>query len=166
MRRRGFRKNWVSRQEHLWVVNNTADFSLAAGTVLDGAMVAPSDWVTRAGFEKATYVRSRGWFTARATATGGAGAVYMVVLVRAAGQAVLDPSLTATLRDYDVLWTGGGVVAKVAPADESQAVVMPAIDIRTKRKLTEDQEINFYVRASPGVALTLSYAFRSLIVPK
>lgn len=164
-RRSGFRKNWVSRQEHFWAVANTANFTVAAGTILDAALVAPSDFAVRAGLEKATVVRMRGWFAARNTSSNSS-AWYLIVVVREAGSAALDPSLTASLRDYDVLYTAGGIISRPAVGDDSQVAYIPAFDIPVKRRLTENQEINLYMRCDAGTACTVSYAIRSLVVIK
>lgn len=164
-RRTGFRKSWISRQEHFWDVANTGDFAVAAGSILDAAIVVPSDYAVRVGFERATVVRMRGWVAVQASVAATQGFVYGMFVVRNAGSAALDPNLTASLRDYDVLSTFGGHIAKVVNGDHSQ-VMYHTIDIPVKRKLTEDQEINMYVKASPGVASIVSYVCRTLVAIK
>lgn len=159
---RGRRTNWVSRQEHLWTVSKTSDFAVAAATVFETDIVSPSDWTSRAGFERATLVRVRGWILAYAAGTVN-DTVDLAIYHRDDRLAAVDPSLAATYTGNDILWTSGGLAAKVATGDHSQ-VVFREVDIRVKRKLVENSSITLVGHST--AAVTYSICLRGLVVPK
>ena len=139
-------------------------------TVADAAsqafnLVQDSDWVTASAAERGTILRIRGWLsvlnkTAEAARPAGSWFGYIHLL----DEDALSPSgaVSATYRDEDIFWTGGGSFPAV-PATANSVVSERIIDVKTMRKIRSGQELRLILTNSTGGTMQTAMVLRTLV---
>jgi len=170
---RGRRTNWVSRQEHFWSV--VADGTALANNVIRfDSIVAPTDWVVRAGFATCTMVRIRGHVSmAWGDPNAGGSLVRAAIIVADADDATFNPAAVASYEEGDVLWTRTDILGFLSDDSGSAAisVVSYEVDVKVKRKLKRDDHVYFVFGNSTlhtfGTGeIVPNVVLRALLVPK
>jgi len=168
------RKNWVSRQEHFWTV--VQDRTVVANNVIRfNPIVAPTDWVVRAGFSTCTMVRIRGHVSyAWQDATAGGSSIQSAIIVVDADDAVnFNPAALLSYEEFDVLWTRTDILGLQTDATGATALstVSFEVDVKVKRKLKHDDYV-YYVFGNNTLTgfgtgdIIPNMTLRSLLVPK
>jgi len=137
----------------------------------DAAFASPvidSDWVrSSAASEKATLLRMRGWWGARAlstTPTGGA--VYLYALLSDDDAPTVPADDPFTYAEEDILWTDGWVVPDAnidMGAGGQQPNITKPIDVKAMRKIRSGQAVDFVVSNKADNSIEISCVIRALI---
>jgi len=119
--------------------------SLLEGSVLDMVfLVIPADWVATTGFDRATLLGMRGWYTFTPAAVGTAAestAFYSAIYMCDEGVPAnsMDPSVATEYADFDVLYSDGVAVNATAIGPQSSH----QLQVKVKRKLTSASQIRW-----------------------
>jgi len=177
MRRRGMRKGFVQRNEHFWSAVIENDQQIGSNVIRFTPIVAPTDWVVRAGQSTATLVRIRGHVDVGLGSNalaGGANIAYAVIVVDADDAANFSPYTLISYTNHDVLWTRVKSLVQFGPADTAPIAQVSdnfALDIKVRRKLKPDDNVYlvtgcFVTSQTADEDVRLSCIIRGLIVVK
>jgi len=170
MARRSSRSSMRStrgKRDLVWVTT-LIDASILESTPADVALiVAPDDWSTNSGFDRATVLGIRGWLSTTqsvvstdVTTTSLFLSVYKCDGSVASG--VMDPGVAANYVDFDVIWTSGRCSLLTAQA----AVHSEQVELKAKRRVTSADNIRMSAILTSDAAaprMNISGCFRALI---
>jgi len=178
--RRVRRKSWVSRNEHFWSAVIENQTVIASNIIRFSPIVAPTDWVVRAGQSTANLVRIRGHWSVTSVwgATpgepGGSSVFYAIIVVDADDAANFNPGALVAYQEHRVLWTRTANLVQfgfasagpiVAPSDSF------AVDVKVQAKLKPDDYVymvtaNFVTPLAGDNSLNITGILRGLVVVK
>jgi len=173
------RKGFVQRNEHFWTSVIEDEAVIGSGVLRFSGIVAPTDWVTRAGYTTANLVRIRGHWDVRTHnvgtpgTAGGNSVVYAIIVVDADDAVNFNPKTLASLNENRVLWTrcknifqfGAAANGNEACGDNFE------IDVKAQAKLRPDDFV-YMVTYNDGSliggdnSLLISGILRALVVVK
>jgi len=171
------RRGFVQRNEHFWATVLENDTAIASNVLRFSPIVAPTDWVVRAGAATATLVRIRGHIDVvadtGATIGGGANVAFAVIVVDGDDASTFNPWTLISYQEHDVLWTRTSSVQNVSDdtGTSSLANVNFAVDIKAKRKLKADDFVylvtfNAVTAVAGDRGIRMSAIMRDLVVVK
>jgi len=153
--KRGFRKNWISRQEHAWttLLDST---TVANGIIRFDSLVQPTDWIVRIGYATCTLVRIRGHMSFfPASNTSAVASVRAAIVIADEDDASFNPVSATEYDEADVLWTWNGYCA--ASQDNWRGVPETVIDVKAKRKIKRNDYVYLvYANSTAGALNTIS----------
>jgi len=171
------RKGFVSRNEHFWTAVFEADVGVASNVLRFTPIVAPTDWVVRAGAATATLVRIRGHVDVRcdtsATPAGGLNLWTNVIAVDADDASTFNPQTSVSYTEHDILFTRVDSIVNASDSSRSftQHSISFPVDIKVRRKLKAGDFVYLVTFcAVTGIAgdrgMRLNAVLRGLVVVK
>ncbi len=125
-------------------------------TTRNDIISAHVDWSGAAGNDRATLLRTRGWFSVVNDAAAD-GAFHWYIAMQDADLVPPAPTLAATYDEEDILATGG--------YQFEASTIKPflyQIDVKAMRRMSRDDNIVFVSRAT-GAAVRISFVMRALV---
>lgn len=176
--RRVRRKGFVQRNEHFWstVLEDQAAGTIASNVIRFSPVVAPTDWVVRAGFTTANLIRIRGHVSvvALTSTPGGCALSYAVIVADGDDASTFNPMTISSYLDHRVVWTRTRHLFQIGDAVNGPVGLQEdnfVVDIKAKAKLKPDDFVYFvtYNQATAigaDVAIRMHAILRALVVVK